>query len=290
MFRLLVSAASGVVVLFATSCSDQRLDTKPQVAYGKPLVMGAAELKYSVLVLGKDKGCSGVAIGPRHVITATDCLGYFDGIPEQKIDVVSFAGSKPVMIRAVRAIRHPHEKVAWTGPFSLSVFVSSDVALLLLEENMETDGIKIAKPEQQLTEPLRVTGFGSDENDVTTGRPRTATSRAGWTGAILENGYGIVGFNKGDGIACAGDLGAPAVSGGFLVGTASTTSFKNAENPRNRKCSETESTILMDARLMRGWLKCSAAQLGVPLQQVSDAAADPWCEKNTVIGFNPGSP
>ena len=268
--------ASAVVL---NGCGMTTSSSETHVAFGTPLDMGAVELKYSVLVLGTELGCSGTAIGPRHVITSNDCIGLFDRGPEPRLEVISFAGERPESIPALRAIRHPHEKVVWSGPFSSSELASSDVALVILERPMSTDGVTIARPNLQLTQPLKLTGFGSDENGKTTGRPRTAVSKPDWTGAQLESGYGIVGFLKGDGLACAGDSGAPAVSGGMLVGIAS------LMQSTDRTCRSVESNILTDVRRMRGWLRCSAEQMGFPLNQVSDANEDPWCAKNEIIEF-----
>lgn len=262
------------------------------VAYGTPLKMGAAELQYSVLVLGSQAGCSGVAIGPRHVVTAATCLGRFDDLQtepryilESKIEVISFAGERPQTIRATAAVMHPFFKIAAVAnPFSITDMASTDIALITLEKPLLSDGAKIARPEQTLSTPLKLTGFGADENEVTTGRPRTAVGKPGWSGARLDNGYGIVGFIRGDGVPCAGDLGAPALSDGLLVGLVSM--VRKESRTVVKRCVDTQTSTLADVRYLRGWLKCSAEQLKAPLAQLSDAQADSSCEKNSIISYN----
>lgn len=253
----------------------------PQVAGGTPLNMGDAELQYSVLVVGSREGCSGTAIGPRHVITTTNCLGPFNGVRETQMEIISFAGQKPLSLRAARAIRHPYEEVVWNQPFSSSEFVSADVAMLITDKDMPTRGIKIARQEDSLVGALKVTGFGTDQNNMTNGRPRTAESQTEWTGAKLENGYGIIGFLPKTGAPCDGDVGAPAVSSGALVGHVSL--FYKPE----KSCKESKSSMLTDLRLLRGWLKCAAAQLDAPLAQLSDAKDDPWCAQNKIVRYLP---
>lgn len=260
-------------------CISEFNESTPQVAFGTPHVMGDVELSYSVLVLGAKSGCTGTAIGPRHVITSADCLGPYVGLQEQKVDVVSFSGRAPEYIPAMKAIRHPREKVVWSQPFSLTNIASSDIALIVLERAMSTDGIEIAKMSQDLRSELKLTGFGSNESNTTNGRPRSARSKRDWKSARFDSGYGTVGFVKGDGAPCNGDLGAPAVSDGYLVGIVSSMQGKLNE------CQKSEFALLMDARLMRGWLKCSAQQLGFPLPQLSDAQDDDWCRHNTVKNF-----
>lgn len=278
--RLALSLPVSLIHMGLIGCSSSLTESKPQIAFGTPHDMGDAELSYSVLVLGKHSGCSGTAIGPRHVITSTDCLGAYEGLPENKIEVVSFAGRTPEFIKASKAVRHPREDLVWRQPFSLTNIASSNVALILLERPMATEGITIAKPTLTLSQELKITGFGSNENNTTNGRPRSARSKPGWSGTSFESNYGIVGFVKGDGAPCSGDVGAPAVSGEKLVGIVS--SFQGRLN----ECEKTEFALLMDARLMRGWLKCTAQQLGHPLSQLSDASEDPWCRDNVVKIFN----
>jgi hypothetical protein len=283
---LIVSAF--VLFSFISGCHRKTNESDPTVAFGTPLNMGSAELQYSVLVLGGQFGCSGVAVGPRHVITAATCVGRFEDlrtdprfILESKIEIISLAGQRPESIRAVSAVRHPYFKVAvGVNPLSATEMVSTDIALVVLEKPMQTNGVKIALPEQKLSAPLKLTGFGSDENEFTNGRPRTAVSQPGWSGAKLDNGYGIVGFVKGDGVPCDGDGGAPAVSDGHLVGTVSMVR-RNGINI----CRSTESSTLTDVRMLRGWLKCSAGQMKFPLAQVNNANADRWCEKNEILHY-----
>ena len=283
---LFVSAL--VLFSFLSGCQSKTNESDPTVAFGTPLNMGAPELKYSVLVLGSQFGCSGVAVGPRHVITAENCVGRFEDlrseprfILEKKIEIISFAGQRPESIRAVSAVRHPYFKVAaGMNPLSTTDMVSTDIALIVLEKPKQTNGVKIALPEQKLSAPLKLTGFGSDENEFTNGRPRTAVSEKGWSGAKLDSGYGIVGFVRGDGVPCDGDGGAPAVSEGHLVGTVSMVK-RNVMN----MCRSTESSTLTDVRMLRGWLKCSAEQMKVPLAQVNNAKADQWCSKNEILNY-----
>jgi hypothetical protein len=280
MKRLVLVGCASVALTCLYSCGFVSGESQVQVTHGTPLNMGDPELQYSVIVLGSKFGCSGTAIGPRHVITNNNCLGEFHGERTLSAEVISFSGARPVSLRVVKAIRHPYEKIVWQLPFSSSLLVSSDVALLLLEKPMTTLGVNIARPEQNLQEPLKLTGFGQDENDQTNGRPKNIRSAAGWKSAQVENGYGIVGFLKGDGLPCTGDAGAPAVSGGLLVGISSMITTSPL-----LKCNKVENAILTDVRLMRGWLKCSSAQLNAPLDQVKDAKDDEWCAQNEVIDF-----
>jgi hypothetical protein len=263
------------------SCGFVYMESPVQMTYGTPLNMGAPELQYSVIVLDNQFGCTGTAIGPRHVITASKCLGRF--YESKSVEVISFSGPRPVTHKVVKAIRHPYEKVASQLPNSSSV-LGSDIALLLVEKPMTTSGITIARPEQNLQEPLKLTGFGRDENDQTNGLPRNIRSAAGWKSASAGNGYGIIGFLKGDGLPCWGDEGAPSVSGGLLVGIVSNVWIAQNRGP-SLKCSDVENAVLTDVRLMRGWLKCSSAQLDAPLDQVKDAIDDARCAKNEILDF-----
>ncbi|NBW83575.1 hypothetical protein EBR21_17655, partial [bacterium] len=150
--------------------------------------------------------------------------------------------------------------------------------------------IKIAKPEQELTQPLRLTGFGKDESGYLTKGPVLAVSGPSWKSAESLYGYGIVGFPFGDsGWGCGSDHGAPAASEGFLVGiqhSAAVVRNGSERNPRfPAQCADVTRVVLTDVRRMRGWLKCSANQLGSKLAQVEDAINDPWCSFNQLTQY-----
>lgn len=242
------------------ACHNAANESRPTIAQGTNNKLGDVELEYAVAVLGEGGSCTGVALSPRHVLTDSGCLGRWTNLIDEptyalkkEIEILSFAGGKRKIVRATRAVHISRVQDDVSGRVQpvtdISLFsavnVVSKVALLVLETDLSYQGIILAKPEQILRTPLKLTGFGVHEDGVFK-NPRTAVSEAEWKSTRLDNGYGIVGFSKANGFACDGDGGAPAVSDGFLV------AMPMLRNRKKADCASTTSNTLVDLRYLRG--------------------------------------
>jgi hypothetical protein len=272
------------------SCGHDSLQSHPQIAFGNRVNEGDLELSYAVKVLTEFGSCTGAIVGPRHVITAAECLGRYVNLDDEPIyklspfvKVIALAGGRLSTINVAQAVQHPqYSALVKSSVLSTTLIASVDISLLELDSPLPANGVAIAQREQTLSKPLKLTGYGLDENNRTVSFPKIAVGKSGWQSTLLSNGYGIVGFIKGEdaGVPCAGDKGAPAVSDGFLVGLVSMV-VRRVPNV----CTSTESAMLTDVRLQRKWLNCSSSQMQSPLSLREGAQSDPWCDRNVILNY-----
>lgn len=193
-----------------------------------------------VLAAGAGRGgfCSGVALGPRLVLTAAHCVAAPQALRIHYRD----ASGAPVLIEAARIARHPLYRANAVAARAPSV----DLALVETREDLPDtlSPAMIADGPRAIGARIEIAGFGvaREGRPETSGRFRSATLNLR---GPLSN---LLLWLEGDAGACAGDSGGPVFADGALVAI---TAF--AEGAGGKACGKLTQAVRLAPH--RAWIE-----------------------------------
>ncbi|MBM3381881.1 MAG: S1 family peptidase [Betaproteobacteria bacterium] len=209
------------------------------------------------LVLEKQElaSCSGVRVGPRHVLTAAHCLDNAKSVEATTFDEKMQRTAWKVAAWKV----HPRwsEFKNETGVAG----IASDLAILVLNQSTPFAFAKIDSSRSQQMNGLKYVGTGRIEGERRDGKPRYARDIS----AVLKTqpGTGGAWYSKAESLMCDGDSGGPLLTQrGELLGIATGVGlFKNAKD----FCGAGDVVYHADVRSNLNWIACTYRGWGVPL-------------------------
>ncbi|MEN9528471.1 MAG: Trypsin [Pseudomonadota bacterium] len=199
--------------------------------------------------------CSGVRVGPRHVLTAAHCLDN-----AKLVEATTFDEKMQRNVWKVAAWKvHPR----WLGFKNQTGVgaIAADLAVLVLNQSTTFAYAKIDVSRTQQHRALTYVGAGRIEGERRDGKPRFAQQIS----AVLRTHPGVGGawYSKGAALICAGDSGGPLLTeSGSLIGIASGVGLsKNSKD----FCGAGEVVYHADVRSSLDWIACTFRGWGVPL-------------------------
>jgi S1-C subfamily serine protease len=235
-------------------------DSDVEMARGM-IVLGTEPFVGSfVSLLGVQTGdvgsrCSGVLLGPRHVLTAAHCVESVKSIEvgrfDQKLNrTMILAGSWQI---------HP-EWTKWkskSGPESHK----ADLGIVILGKEVKGPFAQISASEKSNVTDAFYVGIGRSEGDKRDNNIRYAQNIDAFRLKYRPDGGTWI--SRGAAILCSGDSGGPLFAqDGSLLGIASAVSFVEGQS---QSCGNGKRVYHSDVRENIVWIVCAFSKAGYPL-------------------------
>jgi len=163
--------------------------------------------------------CSGVVIGPRHVLTSKACLydSSMTGASADQVRVLVGAELSSARMVTVSSV------VATDGPFEFGLG-ANNLAVLVLESEVGVPALPLASSSPHVGDTLTVIGHGPDESGASGTRREAA-----FPVNSVENGQ--VTSQAGSVSTCRGDGGGPGLNASGEVAVISLAAYGDGVNP-----------------------------------------------------------
>jgi S1-C subfamily serine protease len=258
---LLATICLFAVTFFSLTCKQKLVqDSDVEMARGT-VVRGSEPFVGSfVSLLGIQsselgKRCSGVLLGPRHVLTAAHCVESVKSIEVDRFD----DKLRPTTILAGSWQMHP-EWTKWKskpGPESHK----ADLAIVILGKEVSAPFARISASEKSNITDAFYVGIGRSEGDKRDNKIRFAQNIDAFRLKYKPDGGTWI--SRGAAILCSGDSGGPLFSkDGSLLGIASAVSYSEGQI---QSCGSGKRVYHSDVRENIVWIVCAFTKAGHPL-------------------------
>lgn len=198
--------------------------------------------------------CSGVLLGPRHVLTAGHCV---EGA--EKIRVLRFDSQlRETYVNAGAWQKHPD----WRGVKgkSLPEASKSDLGIVILATDVSAPFAKFSTLKDSNVSDAVYVGIGLREGNVHDQKIRYAQNIDAFRLRFRNDGGTWI--SRGTAVLCKGDSGGPLLGrDGGVLGIASAVSYENLKT----ECGNAKRSYHTDVQENIVWIVCSFARSGHPL-------------------------
>lgn len=266
-------AAVGLSLIFLSCKPSVDPPSKIKIVGGRVVNDSSVLAKSTVAILNSDgvASCTATVIGKNHLVSAAHCFS--KGQKIHRIGIGRNATPDPG-IKILGVIYHPkYHDFQESGDFDLDGNPLYDIAVIAIStdnSSFNLQPVELANKELLVQNaPVIISGFGVTESGrQDAGKLRSVESSIG---KIFDRRRELDTRTLGQS-GCFGDSGGPL----FLKSEDGIKLIGATARGTEALCSQSYS-IFTDVTKFQGWMKCSFAKLGVPLDSLVDDASSAEC-------------